>query len=91
MTSIFILSGCTTVVDSVTSKPFDPDPSSTSMGTAIDDIKMDTFIGVNIKKADPQLDKSHININVVNRVVLLTGEVPTAALKKKAGDVARAY
>ncbi|MDA9919798.1 BON domain-containing protein [Porticoccaceae bacterium] len=91
LTSIFILSGCTTVVDSVTSKPFDPDPSSTSMGTAIDDIKMDTFIGVNIKKADPQLDKSHININVVNRVVLLTGEVPTAALKKKAGDVARAY
>jgi|GEM_PF-7076141 len=38
LTLMFMLSGCTTVVDSVTSKPFDPDPSSTSVGTAIDDI-----------------------------------------------------
>ncbi|MGB1868755.1 MAG: BON domain-containing protein [Porticoccaceae bacterium] len=91
LTGVFMLSGCTTVVDSVTSKPIEPDPSSTSMGTAIDDMKMDTFIGVNIKKADPALDKSHININVVNRVVLLTGEVPSKALKQKAGDVARAF
>ena len=91
LTLMFMLSGCTTVVDSVTSKPFDPDPSSTSVGTAIDDIKMDTQIGVNFKKAHPQLDKSHININVANRVVLLTGEVPSTEMKKMAGDVARNF
>ena len=91
LTSMFLLSGCTTVVDSVTSEPIEPDPSSTSVGTAIDDIKMDTFIGVNVKKAHPDLDKSHINVNVINRVVLLTGEVPSKDLKQLAGDVARDF
>jgi osmotically-inducible protein OsmY len=88
---VFALSGCTTVVDTVTSKPIVPDPTSTSVGTSLDDIKMDTYIGVNIKKADPDLDKSHVNINVVNGVVLLTGEVPSKEMKILAGDVARDF
>ena len=64
-----MLSGCTTVVDSVTSKPFDPDPSSTSVGTAIDDIKMDTQIGVNIKKAHPQpVSYTHLTLPTKRKV-----------------------
>lgn len=88
---VLTLSGCTSVVNTITSEPIVPDPSSTSVGTSIDDIKMDTYIGVNIKKADPELAKSHININVVNGVVLITGEVPSKAKKQIAGDVARAF
>ena len=52
---------------------------------------MRTFIGVNIKKADPQLKKSHINVSVFNALVLLTGEVSSAEMKSLAGDVAREY
>ena len=88
---VLTLSGCTSVVNTITSEPIVPDPASTSVGTSIDDIKMDTYIGVNIKKADPELAKSHININVVNAVVLMTGEVPSKAKKQIAGDVARAF
>jgi len=89
--SALVLGGCTSVVDSVTDEPLSSDATSTSIGTSLNDMKMDTYIGVNIKKADPELDKSHVNVHVVNGVVLLTGEVPSKELKVLAGDVAREF
>lgn len=89
--SAMALGGCTSVVDSVTDEPLSSDATSTSIGTSLNDMKMDTYIGVNIKKADPELDKSHVNVHVVNGVVLLTGEVPSKELKVLAGDVAREF
>lgn len=85
------LAGCTTVVHEITDAPIKPDPTKTSIGTDINDLKMDTFIGVNIKKGDPQLEDAHINVYVFNAVVLLTGEVPNQQLKTQAGDIARDY
>ena len=52
---IFVLSGCTSIVNEVTKEPIQPDESGRTLGADIDDPKMRTFIGVNIKKADPQL------------------------------------
>jgi len=89
--SAMLLGGCTTVLHSVTDQPVGKNEASTGLGTDISDLTMDTYIGVNIKKADPQLDDSHININVYNAVVLLTGEVPNQRLKVLAGDTARAF
>lgn len=91
ITCLIFISGCTTLVNKVTDEPIQPDPTETTIGTDIDDVKMDIYIGVNIKKADPRLDASHINVHVYNAVVLLTGEVPTEELKVLAGDTARAY
>ena len=88
---IAFLNGCTTVVDTLTTKSFEPDPTKTGILTNLNDVKMSTFIGVNIKKADPGLDDSHINVTTVNSVVLLAGEVPSNELKQLAGNVARAY
>lgn len=88
---IFFLSGCTSLVNTVVKEPIQPDPTSSSFGSDINDLKMDTFIGVNIKKAAPALKKSHINVHVYDSVVLLTGEVPTQDLKVLAGNTARAY
>lgn len=88
---VFFLSGCTSLVNSVTKKPINPDPTSSSIGSDINDLKMDTFIGVNIKKASPALKKSHVNVHVYAGVVLLTGEVPNQDLKILAGNTARAY
>ncbi len=85
------LNGCTTLVDSMTSEPFNPDPTKTGVLASLNDVKMSTFIGVNIKKADPELDDSHINVTTINSVVLLAGEVPSNELKLLAGNVARAY
>ena len=88
---VLLLTGCTSVVNSVTSEPIKPDPSDPSVGTDINDMKMDTYIGVNLKKAHPELKKSHINVNVYNALVLLTGEVPNIEMKALAGDTARAF
>ena len=91
LTGILLLTGCTTVVDSVTSEPIKTDPADTSAGTYYNDRKMATFIGVNIKKAHPDLDASHVNVSVAKAVVLLTGEVPSKEMKVLAGDTARDF
>lgn len=88
---VVLLSSCTSLVNTVVKEPINPDLTSTPIGSDINDIKMDTFIGVNIKKADPALKKAHINVHVYNAIVLLTGEVPTKELRVLAGDTARAY
>jgi osmotically-inducible protein OsmY len=91
LTLLLLTTACTNIVNSVTEGPIEPDPTATGVGTNINDLKMDTYIGVNIKKADEALAKSHINVNVYNAVVLLTGEVPNPKMKVLAGDVARDF
>jgi osmotically-inducible protein OsmY len=86
-----LLFGCTSVVNTLTTEPFQPDPTKQGVVSSINDLKMGTFIGVNIKKADPALDDAHINVTVVNSVVLLAGEVPNKELKLLAGKVAREF
>lgn len=85
------LNACTSVINAITDEPIQPDPSETSIGTDIDDWQMDIMIGVNIKKASPQLASSHINVSTYNKVVLLTGEVSTSELRTLAGTTARNY
>ena len=89
--AVLLSSGCTTVVNTFTSEPIKPDPTKQGVVSGINDMKMGTYIGVNLKKADPALDDSHITVSVVNSIVLLTGEVPTKSLKALAGKVARDF
>ena len=91
LTAALNLNGCTSLINAVTSDPIQPDPSETSIGTDIDDWQMSTMIGVNIKKASPQLASSHINVSTYNKVVLLTGEVASGEQRTLAGTTARNY
>lgn len=91
LTAALSLNACTSLINAVTSDPIQPDPSETSIGTDIDDWQMSTMVGVNIKKASPQLASSHINVSTYNKVVLLTGEVATNELRTLAGTTARNY
>ena len=88
---LITLSGCTAIVDKVTDEPIQPDPTGKSVGKDYDDSKMETFIGVNIRKADPALAKAHVNVTVYNGLVLITGEAPNQEMKALAGDTARDY
>ena len=83
--------GCTSTLNKVTDRPFQQSNTQPSIGTSVDDMKMETLIGVNIKKAHPQLETAHVNVHSYNRMVLLTGEVPTEEMKTLAGDTARKY
>ena len=91
LTAALSLNACTSLINAVTSDPIQPDPSETSIGTDIDDWQMSTMIGVNIKKASPQLASSHINVSTYNKVVLLTGEVASGEQRTLAGTTARNY
>ncbi|MGD9982819.1 MAG: BON domain-containing protein [Porticoccaceae bacterium] len=83
--------GCASALNAVTDRPFQESKAEPSIGTSVDDAKMETLIAVNIKKAHPQLESAHVNVNSHNRMVLLTGEVPTEEMKTLAGDTARKY
>ena len=83
------LSGCVSVVDATTDGPLQIDPGKRSFGEYVDDKKLKTVVAVNIKKADPALDQANISVYSYNSVILLTGEVASAALRKLAGDTAR--
>jgi osmotically-inducible protein OsmY len=85
------LSGCTWFTHKVRDKPIQPDPLDTSLGEDIDDFQIEVAVGVNIKKAHPLLDRSHVNVHSYNGVVLLTGEVPSEEMRNLAGDTARSF
>ena len=88
---LLFLAGCTEIVSATREEPIQPDPQKTSLGTDLNDFQMETAIGVNIKKASPELDAAHVNVNAYNGVVLLTGEVPSNEIRALAGDTARKY
>lgn len=89
--SAHFLTGCTSIVNTFTNEPFEPDPTKKGIISGLNDKKMSTYIGVNLKKAAPELDDAHINVTTVNSVVLLAGEVPSNEMKLLAGKVARDF
>ena len=60
------------------------DPTKRTLGTAIDDEAVELLAKRHIRSADDRLAESHINVVSYHGVVLLTGEVETAALRDAA-------
>ncbi len=82
--TISLLTGCVTIVDATTDGPIQPDPGKRSFGEYWDDKHIRTVVAVNLKKASPALDESHINVHSFRGVVLLTGEIPSQKLRSLA-------
>lgn len=81
---IIYISGCATVLSKLPDSTFNQENDSRSWGTVIDDSAIETISSVNIKKADPQLDKSHIVIVSYDGLVLIAGQTFTKDLKQLA-------
>lgn len=60
------------------------DPTKRTLGTVIDDEAVERLAKRHIRAADDRLAESHINVVSYHGVVLLTGEVETAALSDRA-------
>ena len=88
---VALLSGCATTLSRVSDQPYQESQTRPTLGTSVDDRKMEALIGANIKQAHAQLDGAHVNVHSFNRAVLLTGEVPNEEMKNLAGETARAY
>lgn len=84
-----ILCSCVTMLDATSDGPVQPDPGRRTFGAYIDDERLETLIKVNLRKADPRMEETRINVVSFNGVVLLTGEVPNSDLRQIAGETAR--
>lgn len=78
------LSSCATILDATNDEPIEVDPTKRSLGTYMDDSRLETIATVNINKASPELKAAHINVDAYNGVVLLTGQVSGAHLRELA-------
>jgi osmotically-inducible protein OsmY len=76
-------------MEATSNGPIQEDPGERSLGTYLDDEKIETVTTVNINKSHPDLKASNINVNVFNGVVLLTGQVPNNELRLLAGRTAQ--
>lgn len=66
-----------------------PDPGKRSFGSFIDDRQLIEVVQTNLDSADHKFFLSNINVYSFNQVILLTGEVPTEALKARATQIAK--
>jgi len=87
---VVLLTSCVSLMDATTSKPITSEPGERSLGHYIDDQRIETVVAVNIRKADPDLRAAHISVISFNGVVLLVGQVATAANRDAAADIAHA-
>ncbi len=83
------LAGCSTVLEATHDGPIQQDPGKRSLGTYMDDQKIETVTTVNINKAHPDLKAANINVNAFNGIVLLTGQVGDNDLRLLAGRTAQ--
>ncbi|SDJ64923.1 BON domain-containing protein [Microbulbifer yueqingensis] len=83
------LGGCASVLEATHDGPIQQDPGKRSLGTYMDDQKIETVTTVNINKAHPDLKAANINVNVFNGVVLLTGQVQDPEMRLLAGRTAQ--
>jgi len=81
-----LLTNCAEVINVTTSKPIEMKANTRTMGAKLNDQEIETAARVNIKKADPQLEHAHINIDSFNGIVLLTGQVPSDELRTLVAD-----
>lgn len=81
---LIAIAGCTSIVDATSNKPIEPATDKRTPGTVLDDERLEVIVGVNIRKADPALKQSNIDIHSFNGAVLITGQTRSEALKSLA-------
>src|SRR5690606_15729675 len=85
---LLALGGCAPVLTQVNEDGIQEDPGARTLGTIIDDGRLETVIKVNLNTEDDRLRDSHINVHSHNGVILLVGQVPSQELKNVATRVA---
>ena len=88
LVSLFLLQGCSNIIDATTSEPIEDKPDKRTAGAFVDDEIIETKARVNIRKADPGLKQAHINATSYNGIVLLSGQVGNETLRQLAANTA---
>ena len=87
--SLLSASGCSSLLVAVDSDAIEDPPGKRTLAQQLADESIELKSVVNIHAADEDFKGSHINVVSYNGYVLIAGQVPDEALKKKAADVIR--
>lgn len=82
------LTGCTTVTSVTHQGTIDENYGKRTTGDQVEDQSIETKIIHNLGRTDARLDDARINVDSYSGLVLLTGQVPSEALKEQASDIA---
>lgn len=80
------LSGCARIIHATTYEPVQIQNNKRSLGTKINDDRLETYARVNLLKADRAFEDARVNIDSFNGYVLLTGQVANEHLRQLAGN-----
>jgi osmotically-inducible protein OsmY len=80
---VTVLGACAPVMDATSDGPIRQNPGTRTLGTVLDDDRIEDVALVNIKKVGPEMRKGHFTVVSFNGVVLLVGQVPSDALRSK--------
>lgn len=84
VTVLLSLTGCSSIISTFKSEPFESEQDERSSGSYLDDEIIETKALVNLDKTHPDLAQSHIIVTSYNGVVLLAGQVPSEQLRQRA-------
>ncbi|WP_444677295.1 BON domain-containing protein [Halomonas sp. E19] len=82
------LGGCTTVTGVANPGTIDENYGKRTLGAQVEDESIETKISHNLRRSDARLGDARINVDSYNGIVLLTGQVPSEELKRRATEVA---
>lgn len=86
---LLMLNACASVISATTGDDgLEENRERRSAGSMMDDSSIETIVKVNLNAADETIKQSNISVISYNAVVLLVGQVPTAALKDLATRIA---
>lgn len=83
------LSGCISMMSSMSSEPMDRHHGKRTLGAFIEDQAIENKTRINLNRASEELANSHLKVISYNANVLLAGEVANDELKSQAGNIAR--
>lgn len=81
-----LLSSCSSIISASRQDAIEENYNKRTTGAYIDDKFIVTKAKVNIDKSDPQLKKAQVQVDSFNGVVLLTGNVPSSAMRDLATE-----
>ncbi|SDJ90495.1 BON domain-containing protein [Billgrantia gudaonensis] len=88
LTALLGLTGCTAITGVTHPGTIEENYGERTLGTKVEDESIETKVTHNLRRSDSRLDDARINVDAYNRVVLLTGQVPSEELKQMASDIA---
>lgn len=88
LTALLGLTGCTAITGVTHPGTIEENYGERTLGTQVEDESIETKVTHNLRRSDSRLDDARINVDAYNRVVLLTGQVPSEELRQMASDIA---